>query len=97
MTDRETIENIKHRLGELLIQGAAERKELDELKQSLAYNITALTNADRRIAELMEGACRYNCRTAKENWLQGYIEAQHNAARNVSLDAIEAYNEVNNE
>ncbi len=44
--------------------------------------------------KLSEGRCRFNCRTAKENWMQGYIEAQHNAARDVKLDAIEAWNEV---
>ena len=41
-----------------------------------------------------EGRCRYNCRTAKENWMQGYIEAQHNAARGVALDAQEAWKDV---
>ena len=51
----------------------------------------------RRETELQpsddEDRCRFNCRTKKENWMQGYIEAQHNAARGVKLDAIEAWNE----
>ena len=60
---------------------------------------------DRKFAERVEslrkpdeygndGRCRFNCRTAKENWMQGYIEAQHNAARGVDLDAQEAWKDV---
>jgi hypothetical protein len=38
--------------------------------------------------------CKYNCRNKRENWMQGYIECQHNAARGKrSLDAMEAWRE----
>ncbi len=50
-------------------------------------------NAKRVVEDLEQGRCRFNCRTAKENWMQGYIEAQHNAARGVKFDAIEAWND----
>jgi len=66
---------------------AEDNKIIDDLMMSLRRK-------DWRIIELEEGACRQNCRSAKENWMQGYIEAQHNAARGVTLDAQEAWKDV---
>lgn len=58
------------------------------------YSVEYIDDLEQQIAKLKEGACRYNCRTAKENWKQGYIECQHNRARGkADLDAQEAYNE----
>ena len=39
--------------------------------------------------------CKFDCRkTNKNNWMQGYIECQHNNARGMhALDAIEAWNQ----
>ena len=28
-----------------------------------------------RVDELKAGACRFHCRTAKENWIEGYLHA----------------------
>jgi len=60
----------------------------------------AIFRNERRIKELEETienkACRFNCRTKKTNWMQGYIEAQHNAARGATLDAQEAWKDVRN-
>ncbi len=30
---------------------------------------------EREVQELKEGACRYNCRTAKESWVAGFLAA----------------------
>ncbi len=34
-----------------------------------------LSRAISTIEELNEGACRFNCRTAKENWIAGWLHA----------------------
>ena len=51
----------------------------------------------QRLFELESGKCRFNCRDSKENWLQGYIEAQHNTARGIDMDAVEAYKDWRSE
>ena len=66
-------------------------KELYSRIEGLRSIIEGLYN---EVDELKAGACRQNCRSAKENWMQGYIEAQHNAARVVTLDAQEAWKDV---
>jgi len=45
-----------------------------------------------QITELEEGCCRFNCRTARENWVMGFIEAASNTSYRVS-DAGKVYDE----
>jgi hypothetical protein len=47
------------------------RETVDLVKEAA----TELEAKDKRIAELESGSCRFNCRTAKENWIDGYMEA----------------------
>ena len=69
-----------------------EKHSIDDTCPDCAKEPT-VEELQKRIKELEDGSCRFNCRTAKENWMQGYIEAQHNAARGVNFDAIEAWND----
>ncbi len=46
----------------------------------------------RRIEELEEGACRYNCRTSRATWIAGFREAVSNTNYR-STDAEEVYRE----
>lgn len=45
-----------------------------------------------RIKELEEGSCRYNCRTAKDEWIAGYMYVSYGT----EVEAREAYKEGHN-
>lgn len=67
-------------------------------KEVIALQLKFMQNKDRvikglckQLADLEAGACRFNCRTAKENWIEGWRcgAPQWKSQK----DAEEAYNE----
>ena len=43
-------------------------------KYTIEILIDEISLRDNKIDELEQGACRFNCRTAKENWIAGWEE-----------------------
>jgi hypothetical protein len=63
----------------------------DEVNVSLFDECKRL---QKRVRELEEGGCRFNCRTEKENWIEGFNWARWQPAKHDNArDAEVEYNE----
>lgn len=63
---------------------------MSRIEAELKYALIALAKADEVIKE---GHCRFNCRTARENWIEGYrwYGRKRGCRPITTVDAEEAY------